>query len=1138
MALAQRERQRTMMGDLRVWLEELGLGEYDALFAEQRIDFEILPELTEQDLKDIGIPLGHRKKLGKAIAALRETPTTEPAAAPLSAATPAATAGAERRQLTVMFCDLVGSTALSVRLDPEDMREIIRGYQDCCASVIQRFEGHIARFLGDGVLAYFGYPIAHEDNAERAVRAGLTLIEAITELHPRPGLDLQVRIGIATGPVVVGDIIGAAAAQEEAVVGETPNLAARLQALAKPNTLVIGALTRYLAGELFEYIDLGAPSLKGFGEPIRTWQVVRARQIESRFEATRAAHVLTTLVGRNEELELLLRRWQQAKAGEGQVVLLSGEAGIGKSRLVQALLEQISGTPHIRWRFYGAPYYQNSALASVIQQLERAIRLNRDDPPAAKLDKLEEYLRQSLMPSADYALLLAQLLSLPGTERYGQITISREMVKARTFEALEALLLGSAHRQPVVAVFEDLHWIDPTTLELIERLATHAQNLPMLLLLTSRPGFTAGWIDTAWITALSLSRLNQQDGLAIVDALTAHKALPPEVLNQIIAKADGVPLFLEELTKAVLEVGFLRDNGDHYTLTGPLPPLAVPSTLQDSLMARLDRLALSKDVAQTAAALGRQFSFELLAAVSPPAERSLASSLAQLVAANLIYGRGTPPQAIYTFKHALVQEAAYNSLLKSKRQLLHARIAQTLEGQFPEQTANEPELLAHHYTEAGLGAQAIEYWHKASQRALGRSAYAEALANVDKGLALIEQLPADQERDRLELKLQLARAGALRASRGMTFPEVVSAFTRARSLCARLDEAIDILPVLFGIGGFHNNRGEHGLAVEIAAECLRAAQAQPDPAHRIWAHRLSGVGLLDMGEIVEARRHLEAVIALYDPERHQAVAVTYGLFDLKTGALMHLSNALCLLGFPDRALAVGQEVRLHAESLGFAHNLAIATAIANNVYLFRGDFVHACQQAETLLALTRKRGLGDIALFVEGQRAIALIGMGDLRTGVQALRTVIATQHATGLMLNIPYRYGVLAEALGLIGEPDEAFTALAAGLEWTAQSHGRLFAAELWRIKGELLRQQPTAMASQDAEDAFRQALAIARAQQAKLWELRAALGLARLWRDQDNHAAAHDLLATALAGFTEGFEMAIWQEAKSALSALATPL
>jgi class 3 adenylate cyclase len=669
--------------DLAAWLRGLGLERYAPAFRDNDVDDEVLPALTSDDLISIGVTsVGHRRKLLAAIAKLgAEMPSAAVMAGSRDPPEPTvAAANAERRQLTVMFCDLVGSTTLAARLDPEDLREVIAAYHRAVAEIVMRFDGFVAKYMGDGVMVYFGYPRAHEDDAERAVRTALGLVDAVGHLNVK-SVELQARVGIATGLVIVGDLIGESSAQEQSVVGETPNLAARLQALAAPNAVVIASGTRRLIGDLFEYRDLGAVEVRGLAAAVRAWQVLRPSVVVSRFEALRGS-LLTRLVGRDEEIDLLLRRWARAKAGDGQIVLISGEPGLGKSRITAALAEGLHAEPHIRLRYFCSPYHQDSALFPFIDQLGRASGFARDDTPAVKLEKLETLLARAMPPDEDVALL-ADLLSLPALDRYPLPNLSPQRKKQRTLEALIRQLEGLARGQPVVTVFEDAHWIDPTSRVLLDLTLERVRSLPVLLIVTFRPEFQPPWTGQPQVTMLALNRLDRHDRTALVAQLAGGKALPDEVVDQIAERTDGVPLFVEELTKSVLESDLLREETNRFVLDGALRPFAIPSSLHDSLMARLDRLASVRLVAQIGAAIGREFPYTLMHAVSHLPEDELQAALSRFVASELVIQRGTPPDAIYSFKHALVQDAAHGSLLRSSRQQLHAQIAGALETHSP-----------------------------------------------------------------------------------------------------------------------------------------------------------------------------------------------------------------------------------------------------------------------------------------------------------------------------------------------------------------------------------------------------------------------------------------------------------------------
>src|SRR5215207_3495096 len=889
---------------------------------------------------------------GAKLASAGASTSLSPTPAPPTPAVPLSSA--ERRQLTVMFCDLVGSTALASRMDPEDLREIISAYHRCVAETVAHFKGFVAKYMGDGVLVYFGYPQAHEDDAERAVRAGLDLVEAVSSLKPWAATHLQCRIGLATGLVVVGDIIGTGDAQERGIVGETPNLAARLQAMAEPSSVVIAASTRRLLGSLFEYRDLGAVEAKGFDVPVQAWQALRPSAVESRFEALHSA-VLTPLVGREEETELLLRRWARAKASAGQVVLLSGEPGIGKSRLTSALQDRLQSDLHTRVRHFCSPYRPDSAWYPVVSQLEHAAGFERHDTPETRLHKLEALLAATLPPAEDVALL-AELLSLPVADCSPRLDLTPQRKKEKTFEALLRQLDLLARQRPVLIVYEDVHWIDPTSRELLDLTVERVRRLPVLLLVTFRPEFQPPWTGQPHVTTMTLTRLGQREGAELVERILGNQVLPGDIVEEIVERTDGIPLFLEELTKAVLETGAGEGDPEAPTSTAPRPALAIPATLHASLMARLDRLGpAAKETAQIGAAVGREFSYELLSAVAQRSEVELRSSLDQLVGAGLIFQRGTPPQASYVFKHALVQDAAYGTLLRGRRQELHARIAAVLEKEFPEQVAAAPELRAHHYTQAGLVEPAVENWSKAGQLAFARSATAEAVTQLTKALNLLATLPDSLARRRQELDLQVALGGTLMAAKGIAAPETGHAYARARELCAEIGDTPQLFPVLFGQSIVKNLRAEHTEALEVAEELLRLARRQEDFLPVVVAHHVLGGTLFHLGRFSPAREHLEQVLALYDPAQHRSFAFVWAQ-DPRVAGLSFLSRTLCALGYPDQALVRSRETLAEARALGHLVTVAYALMWDSVLSQLRRDRQAAHTGTEELISLATEQG--------------------------------------------------------------------------------------------------------------------------------------------------------------------------------------
>jgi predicted ATPase/class 3 adenylate cyclase len=1020
-------------------------------------------------------------------------------------------ADAERRQLTVMFCDLVDSTVLSGQLDPEDLREVVRAYQEVCARVVARFAGHIAQYLGDGLLVYFGYPLAHEDDAQRAVRAGLGMIEAVgqlnTHLEQERGVRLTVRLGIHTGLVVVGDV-GGGTRQEQLALGETPNLAARLQGIAAPNTLVISAATFQLLGGFFACQPLGTPPLKGLAQPLVVYRVLYESMVRSRLEAAGSTG-WTPLVGREQEIGLLQERWAQVKDGAGQVVLLSGEAGIGKSRLVQVLTEQVATEPQAWLTLCQcSPYHQHTALYPMIDLLERvALRFEREESPQQKLRKLEGFLVQYGLPLAETVPLFAALLSLPLGIDYAPWTVSPEQQKQQTLHALLTLLLRIAVQQPVLFVMEDLHWVDPTTLELLTLLVDQGPTARILALLTFRPDFSLPWTGRSHLTQVTLHRLPRPQAAEMIREVAHGKTLPPEVAAQVVAKTDGVPLFVEELTKMVLESSLLQEREDRYELTGPLPPLAIPTTLHDSLMARLDRLAAVKALAQLGATLGREFSYELLQAVSPWDEGTVRRGLHQLVEAEFLYQRGLPPQATYLFKHALIQDAAYQSLLKSTRQQYHQRIAQVLVDRFPESVETQPALVAHYYTEAGLTAQAIHYWQQAGQQALQRSANLEAVRHLTTGLGLLAMLPETPARAQQELDLQLALGSALIATKGHTAPEVEQTYARARALCQQVGETPQLFPTLRGLCRFYRNRGALPTARELGEQLYRLVQHEAASTPRMEAHEMLGSTLFMLGEYAAAWTHLEQGIGLIDPVAQRTLALRHGEAP-GVRCLGYAAWALWCLGSPAQAVQRSEEALALAQALA-QHHAAL-------LHHRRREASAVQAQADALLTLTTAQGFPLYVGYGTCWQGWALAVQSQSEAGLAQMHQGMAAVLAIGQTLSWPLCLVLLAEAAGHTGQVEEGLRLLAQALAALEASGRGDLLAETYRLQGELLLQQAIPDAAQ-AEACFQQALAIARRQQAKSWELRAVMSLARLWQQQGKRAEARELLAPIYGWFTE---------------------
>jgi class 3 adenylate cyclase/tetratricopeptide (TPR) repeat protein len=1125
--------------DVAVWLGSLGLERYEAAFRDNEIDERVLQSLTQEDLKEIGVgPVGHRRMLLEAIATLRgDTGSNAPSAdvaTTSSVPNVAPEDRAERRQVTVMFSDLVGSTALSARMDPEDLREVIAAYQNSVAESVGRFGGFVAKYMGDGVLVYFGYPQAHEDDAERAVRAGLQLVTAVGNLTTHAAL--QTRVGIATGVVVVGDLIGSGASQEQAIVGDTPNLAARLQGVAEPNRVVIGENTRKLVGSMFELEDLGPQELKGISGPTRAWAALRPASVEGRFEAMHASG-LTDLVGRQEELDLLLRRWSRAKSGEGQVVLLSGEAGIGKSRLTAALLERLATEPHTRLRYFCSPQHTDSAFYPIISQMERAAGHAHDDPAQVKLDKLDTLLTQSLAPPEDVALF-AEMLSLPNDGRFPALELAPNQRRHRTLEALTTQIEALARRSPLLMIFEDAHWADPTSLEVLGKSVDRIKALGVLLIVTYRPEFEPPWVGQQHVTALTINRLARREIAAMIDHVTGNKALLANIRQDIVERADGIPLFIEEMTKAVLEAGG-PDDAERAVTSIPAPSLAVPASLHASLMARLDRLGSAKEVAQIGAVIGREFSHTLLAAVARKDEEVLQAALEGLTGAGLLFRQGTPPHATYLFKHALVQDTAYSTLLRERRRGLHARIAEVLETQFPEIAESQPELVARHCTEAALIEKSAVFWAKAGRQSLVRSALVEGIAQVSRALDQMATLAATPALRQERIALQVAVIVPLMHLKGFSSPEPKAATERARVLIEQaeaLGEPLENPLLLYSVllGAWFTNVGAFngGALRTLAAQFLALAEKQKAAVPILLGHVLMAYSLVTTGSFAQSRIHCDHAIALHDPG-HQPLALLFGL----TGRVEILgirSQALWFLGYPEAAVADANQSLKEARDLGDAGilfqvlnstivthflsgNYAAAEALANDLLTFADE--------QKSLVLWKPAGLLYRGwLFAVTSRA---------SEAIQLITSGFAPYRSSGATNLTPVGLSLLGKTYAELGRPNEALRSIDEAKDVIERTGETWFEVHVHCIAGEIaLKSLPPDVARAEAH--FERARAVARQQQAKSWELRAATSMARLWRDQGKPQQARELLAPIYGWFTEGFDTRDLQEAKALLDKL----
>jgi class 3 adenylate cyclase/predicted ATPase len=1109
------------MRDVQQWLTELGLSQYAPAFSENEIYFDVLPALTEDDLRELGLPMGPRKKLLKAIAALEAKPSVaEDHSEPTL---PSRAAEAERRQLTVMFCDLVGSTKLSTKLDPEDLRDVITSFQDHCQEAIQRYAGFIARYMGDGLLVYFGYPQAHEDDAERAVRAGLDVVGSMTELNAEMGkahgVVLAVRIGIETGPVVVGDLIGEGASEEAAVVGETPNLAARLQGLAEQDQVVIGANTRRLIGAVFELEGLGEHDLKGFSEPVSVWRIVGDITGESRFEATRGT-TLAPFIGREHELGLLLERWALAKGVEGQVVELSGEAGIGKSRIVRTLLDSIAEMPHFRLRYQFSPHHTSTAYYPIIRRLEWAAGFTSTDDDDARLDKLEKLLLMSGQEIGADAPWFAVLLSLPGDKRYGKLDLTPQQSRECITKALMDQVLALARLRPVLFVVEDAHWIDPTTLEFLEQLAPGIADASVLILITHRQKEAPSFAALANLTSVTLNRLSRAQSKKIIRA-AGGAAFPGEIINQIVARADGVPLYMEELTRSVAEA------------EGEASAADIPETLQDSLMARLDRLGDAKEIIQIGAVIGRDFSHDLLVAVMDRPDKELVDALDRMVRSELVSRRGVSPDATYTFKHALMQDAAYKSLLKRMRQDRHRQVAELLESRFLEATQTQPELIAHHYTEAGLVEKSVPYWYKAGQRSIERSANLEAIVHLTKGRALLTEQSKNYERNVQELDFCLSLGPALMSTKGLASVEAEEVYLLAQKLSQSVGQTALSFQSAWGLWLIYQQRGQIDLAQSATKEVLSLAERQRENVdYLLQAHHAAWTTQLFVGNNLESQSHTAEGEALYDIEKHRSHAFTYGGHDPGVCAKTTASEALCLLGYTEQAVKKAEDGVSLAERLSHPFSLAMARYFVAQVHQYRLEADIVRSHAQTAITMCESHGF-------ESFRAQATVLLGWANTaggknesGIAQIREGLAAWQSTGTGMRRPYFLGLLADALLHADRIEEGLNIIVEAEALIERSGETRWQAETVRLKGALMERAGAAI--EDIEVIYQRALEIARGQEARCLQLRAATSLGRLWHSRGKASEARELLSPIYAWFTEGFDTLDVKRARALLDEL----
>jgi class 3 adenylate cyclase/predicted ATPase len=1106
--------------DIDSWLGGIGFAQYTEMFRANDIDIELLGRLTNDDLKDMGVvSLGHRKKLLEAIADLGSAPAAPPVPAtvappPISA--PVEASG-ERRHLTVMFCDLVGSTGISAQLDAEEWRDLVGAYIDAASAAVVEMGGYVAKKLGDGLMSLFGYPAAQENDSERAVRAALAIQRALAELNQKnAGLgkpSLEARIGIETGPVVVD------AAGE--IFGDVPNIASRVQALAEPGAVVVTARVQRQVAGLFVAEERGDHTLKGVPEPVTLFRLLRASGGGRRS----GARNLTPLVGRGEETAMLMRRWERARQGDGQLVLIVGEPGLGKSRLIEEFHNRLRDTPHTWLEWSCSQLLQNTPLHPIAEW--GRLRFGGADVPAEqRLADLESSLAQVKLDPAENVSLLAPLLEIPLPQERASI-LAPEELRRRQLAALTGWMMAGARVQPIVLAFEDLHWADPTTLDVLGGMAERGALAPLFIVATTRPEFRPPWGMRSHHGTISLSPLDREQVREMVAELSARHALPREVMEGVAARTGGVPLFVEEVTRLLLERG------------GQGGILSIPPTLQQSLMARLDRLGPAREVAQVGSVIGRGFSYGLLRAVAGMEDGPLQMALERLAEADILLVEGLPPESDYRFKHALIQDAAYENLLKSRRQVLHRRVGEALLENLTATAAVEPELMAHHFTQAGLTESAIEWWGKAGQRSLESSALVEAVEQITRAIAQIATLPATSVLRREEIKLQVALISPLMHLKGYAAEQTKVAVERARLLIEQAEalgeppeDPLLLFSVLFGVWVASYVAFNGGVMRNLAAQFLALARKQGTTVPLMVGNRMMGTSMLLTGDIAESRAHLDRAIALYDPVQHRSLATRLGQ-DVRVSIWSYRSFALWSLGYPAAALADADQALKDARQIGHATSLMFALAVTSWTLIQCANYATANIQLDEVVGLAGEKG----ALYWKAQGTLeqgwlfALTGKAS--DAVHKIISGLAEWQSTGSTLLMPFNLSCLATAYAELGKFDDAWRCIGEAMTTAETTHERLWQAEIHRMAGDIALLAPDPDAAK-AEAYFERAIEVARGQRAKSWELRAAIGMARLWRDQGKQQEAHDLLAPIYGWFTEGFDTFDLKKARTLLDEL----
>ncbi|MGI9421409.1 MAG: ATP-binding protein [Geminicoccaceae bacterium] len=1031
----------------------------------------------------------------------------------------------ERRQLTVMFCDLVGSTALSRQMDPEDLLDVLRSFRDTSAEIIGEHDGYVSRYLGDGFLALFGYPSAHEDDAERAAHAGLAIAEAVSQLRiaRHDDLRLAVRVGMATGLVIAGEVIGEGHSREEAIIGETPNLASRLQNLAVPNTVVIADSTRRLLRDAFEYRSLGKHTLKGFNDPVQAWRIVGMSDVETRFDAAQTSG-LAPLINREAELDLMYRLWTEVKTSSSRVLLLGGDAGIGKSRLIKALRDRIASEEHSALQFQCSQHHRYTALHPFLRHIERTAGFEREDSANTKREKLHITFGEKALPV--YERLLS--LQVPRTDD-NVVEFNPKRQRELTFATILQRMHTHAEDLPLLVVVEDAHWMDPTSIELLNFLFDRAEKANVLFLVTFRPEFTPVWADRANATTVTLEALDSESGKALAQTVLGDDAASPQVVAEIVERTEGMPLFIEELAKSLLESGSLRTKRRRRRAAEPPPLGTVPISLMDSLMARIDQLGEAKTIAQIGAVIGQEFTHALLERVVHANEPDLQTALPRLVSSGLLLKQDSAKQTRYVFKHALVRDAAYNSLLRRRRETLHARIAACLEDHFPDIVATVPELLAEHYSEAGLAERAIRYWQRAGERASERSEILEAENHFTNALQLLNALQESSIRKEIELSLLVGLGPVEIAIGGPGSKGSNDCYERAVALCGELPNS----PLHFAAhwGQWRTSR-TYQIKRERADNLSAVTANLGDPGLSLQAHHCQWAVLFNLGSHETCCTHVKHGVELYEAGDYRSHALIYGGHDPAVCGHGQAALSLWLLGRPEQALACMERALAVASSLGHAGSTLHGTEIASMFHRFRQDVDEVEQLAERMIKLSRAEEFAALEAkgelfrsWTEGRRGDVDRAIAGLGSGIETLRSIDASE-------DLPFFFDMLAECCALGRRVDQGLRALDSAFQEVEKTASRFWTAELHRRRGELLLLGQGNDA--EAEAAFKDALKTAREQNARMLELRAATSYAAWLKNRGGAEAATSLLSSVYTEFTEGLDSVDLVAARNCLKEL----